>query len=173
MADATRTTLASIGVGAAVFAAGAVVGAAFDRTLGAEPADEGERIESTAEENRGERNEDGEGRRRRGMWERADPTDAQRSVIDSILDHHSESMDQLQVEFRAMYNPRYWAIVDSTRAGIRNVFSDEQRMKYDSMTARYDARRRNDDGRDGWQRENRSDNDDRDDDSRTSGDSGR
>ncbi len=159
MAGTMRTKVVSAGVLLAVFVAGALVGAAFDRTLGAAPAETGERIPPVAD---ARSDEDGERReRRRGMWERVDPTEDQRVVIDSILRHHRARMGELRDDFESRYNPRYWAIVDSTRNGIRAVFNEDQRIRYDSMTAAFDERRMDESGdrRSDWDRDRDDDRD--------------
>lgn len=138
MSDASRTRLVSLVLLVVVFASGAIVGAAFDRTLGAEePMDGGTPLATTVDED----NEGGE-QRREALWERVGPSEEQRMAIDSMLAHHRASMKGLQREFRSAYNPRYWAIVDSTRASILSVFDSAQASEYDSLTNAYDERRR-------------------------------
>lgn len=152
-----RTRLLSIVVLAVVFASGIVVGFAWDRRLdAAEAAAEGQRIAAAAdstESGAGEqRGEEGAERRSRYMWERVDPTDAQRVLIDSIVQAYRADSRAFHRESREAYDEGMRALVLQTREAIKSVLDPDQAARYDSLaTARDDRNRRDDDdeGRDG------------------------
>lgn len=154
MAGSSRTRFLSMAVLALVFASGLVVGVALDRralasAAAVEAADEGSESEA-GDEARDEEE------RRVPMYERVGLRADQEVRIDSIVGHHRsamraledefedeyEAMRQLQREYREAYNPRYWAIVDSTRAAIRSVLDADQAQRYDSLLDAWDRRRR-------------------------------
>lgn len=153
MAAGFRTKLLSVGVLALVFASGLVVGLAVDRRATAAEPEMAEQGEGGGE--RASSEGEGEGRRV-PMYERVGLQPGQEALIDSIVAHHRESMRaleaefeddyqamrDLQKEFRDAYNPRYWAIVESTRAAIRTVFDEDQAQRYDSLLADFDRKRR-------------------------------
>ena len=142
MSDAARTRLISFALLIVVFASGAVVGAAMKSTIGAsEPIGE----VAVRDGSESDQDDDDDGRRRTPMWELVGPSDQQRAAIDSVLGHHRSSMNILQSQFRSAYNPRYWAIVDSTRASIRAVLQPAQAVQYDSLIGAYDDRKRDGD----------------------------
>jgi hypothetical protein len=61
------------------------------------------------------------------------PTRAQRSVMDSIMDVHRARMNLLHEEFdvqQEMYNANYDAIIQRTRDAITLVFPEERRAEY-------------------------------------------
>ncbi len=140
MSEVARTRLVSLVLLVVVFATGAVVGAAFDRTLGAEEPTAGLSSDDGGALASEEGSDDSE--RSVPLWERVGPSETQRVAIDSVLGHHRSSMKDLQSQFRNAYNPRYWAIIDSTRASIRAVLEAGQVQQYDSLTALYDERKR-------------------------------
>lgn len=152
MASGLSTKLVTAVVLALVFASGLVVGMAVDRRADTVPDVD---AQPTAERDEGDaRDEDGEGRV--PMYERVGLRADQEARIDSIVSHHRSSMRaleeefeseyqamrDLQKQFRDAYNPRYWAIVDSTRQAIKAVLDAEQAARYDSLVAEYDRRRR-------------------------------
>jgi hypothetical protein len=143
---------------ALVFVSGVVVGAAVDRRI----AGAAETAEVAGGDDGGERDDDrdrddrdGDGRRT-PMYERVGLKAGQRERIDSVLAHHRsamkalnkefsddyQAMRDLQKQYRDAYSPRYWAIVDSTRASIKAVFDPEQAAVYDSLLIEFDQRRR-------------------------------
>lgn len=125
-----RTRLATVAILILVFVAGTAVGYAVDRWTGAV---------ALATESSGE--DESERRRSRGrIINRVDLTEMQEVQVDSILEHHRKEMAELQ----AYYHPRYWGIIDSTRESIKEVLTDDQRMRYDSLLAASDRRRRDD-----------------------------
>lgn len=147
-----RTRFLSIGVLALVFASGALVGIAVDRRVVDET-----QVATRDGDDVSEQDDDGGDRRM--LYEQVDglrPEQAAR--IDSVLDHHRQSTRALSREFReafqsvrdlekevrSAYDPRWWAIVDSTRTAIRSIFDPAQAAQYDSLVADYDRRRRDD-----------------------------
>ncbi len=124
-----RTRLVTALVLGLVFASGALLGLAVDRSLEAEPPDGTE----VADE--------GERRRRVPMYEQVDPSESQMISIDSIVEEHRARMGSLHAEFRSAYNPRYQALLEETREAIKGVFTPEQAVAYDSLLAERDRRR--------------------------------
>lgn len=152
MAVGLRTRILSVAVLALVFVSGAVVGVAVDRRRSAESSASGEAV---AEAEGAEPDEDE--RRGRMLYEQVDGLrPEQETRIDSVLRHHRSARRALDEDFKDdwqalrdhrervgdAYFPRYWAIVDSTRAAIRAIFDTSQALQYDSLTAEYDRRRR-------------------------------
>lgn len=152
MTAALRTRLLSIGVLALVFASGVVVGVAVDRRV-VDEAQAASRVGEDVSER------EGDGGDRRMLYEQVEglrPEQAAR--IDSVLNHHRQSTRALNREFRedfqsvremekevrSAYDPRWWAIVDSTRTAIRSIFDPAQAAQYDSLVAEFDRRRRDD-----------------------------
>jgi hypothetical protein len=114
---------------AVVFGSGFTLGMAFDRTAVATPADDAEVVERTEDEDRPP------------MYERVGPTPEQSVRIDSIVVDFRARMEALQEQFRAEYDPRYDALVDSARESIKDVFSAEQAAQYDSLIVDYERRK--------------------------------
>jgi hypothetical protein len=152
MAAALRTRLLSLAVLALVFVSGVVVGVAVDRRLDGEPA-----VAARDDDDDDDDRRDRDGDDRRMLYERVEGLrDGQETRIDSVLTHHREAMRglnrelrddyqamrDLQKQYRDAYYPRYWAIVDSTRAAIRSIFDPAQATQYDSLVAEFDRRRR-------------------------------
>ena len=105
------------------------LGLAVDRSLGAASPAEGSSEVVDAEE------------RRTPMWEQVDPTEEQAARIDSIIRTHRATMRSLQKEFRESYNPRYQAVIESTREAILGVMTPEQAAEYRSLLEEYDRKR--------------------------------
>lgn len=124
-----RTRLTTALVLAAVFAAGLMLGLAVDRSLVATPAEPGRPEPEAPSGNR------------RPMYEQVGPNDAQKIVIDSIVQEYRTAMKALHAEFRAAYDPRYRALVDETRGAIKSVLTPEQGLAYDSLVAERDRQR--------------------------------
>jgi hypothetical protein len=124
-----RIRLTTVAVLAAVFAAGLLLGLAVDRSLVATPTDEVVRTE-------------GEGQpteRRHAVYEQVGPSEAQKIVIDSVVNESRTAMRALHAEFRAAYDARYKALVQETRAAIKGVLTPEQVHAYDSLIAERDS----------------------------------
>lgn len=130
MEKTLRTRLTTALVLAAVFAAGLFMGVAVDRSVAATPVVADVPADSNAAP-----------ARRVPMYEQVGPDEAQKVLIDSIVGEYRASMKTLHAEFRAAYNPRYQALVDSTRASIKGVLTPEQAQAYDSLVADYERRR--------------------------------
>jgi hypothetical protein len=155
MATSARTRLLSMAVLALVFVSGAVVGAALDRRwAGAAEVSSPAGDDENGDRDEGdERDRDG---RRAPMYERVGLKPGQRERIDSVLAHHRtamkalndefsddyQAMRDLQKQYREAYSPRYWEIVESTRAANKAVFDGEQAARYDSLLVEFDLRRR-------------------------------
>ncbi len=138
----TRVRAVGLGVLAVAFVMGVAVGVAGTRVLGA---DDGDR----------DRRRDDDGRRGGYVFEKLDLTETQRAQIDSVLE-----VRRMQVEaFWDTAGPRMREIVDSTRAGIEDVLTPEQRDEYERLLKEARDRRRDDDRED--DRDERGHDDDR------------
>ena len=124
-----RTRLFTALVLAVVFASGALLGLAVDRSLQADPS-EGPEVA-----------DEGDRRRRVPIYEQVEPSESQMISIDSIVEEHRARMSSLHAEFRSAYNPRYQTLLEETREAIKGVFTPEQAMAYDSLLAERDRRR--------------------------------
>ncbi len=153
MNAASRARLLSMAVLAVVFGSGIVVGFAWDRRLDAAEAAErlAERSEAEAESDAPSRDEveDAESRPRY-MWERVEPTEAQRVLLDSIMRDHWQQSREFHKESRRVYDEGMRALVVQTREAIKGVLDRDQAARYDSLaTARDNRNRRDDDDDDG------------------------
>lgn len=128
-----RATATSALVLVAVFAAGTLVGRAWDRGSVVEAAPAGEAAQETG---------GGEEQRRTPMYERVGLSDAQRVQVDSIVVHYRGDVRELQRASREAYDQQYMALVEAVRESIKGVMDAEQRAQYDSMLAASDERRR-------------------------------
>lgn len=128
-----RATATSALVLVAVFAAGTLVGRAWDRETGGEAAS----VSETAQQE-----DQGEERRRTRMYERVGLSDAQLVMVDSIVVHYRSDVRELQRESREAYDRQYMALVEAVRESIKGVMTADQRMQYDSILAAFDERRR-------------------------------
>ena len=124
-----RTLLTTALVLTVVFASGLMLGLALDRSLVATPAHVARSEEDAPDE------------RRTPMYEQVGPSEAQKIVIDSIVQEYRTAMKALHAEFRAAYDPRYRALVDETRGAIKGVLTPEQAHAYDSLAAERDRQR--------------------------------
>jgi Spy/CpxP family protein refolding chaperone len=105
------------------FAAGALAGAAFDRTLVANEARRSERGEPGARERR--------------LLDDLQLVGAQRAQVEAILDRRRAELDAFWEEA----GPRLRMIVDSARAEVRAALTAEQRAEYDRLRAERLARK--------------------------------
>lgn len=150
-----RARLVSVAVLAVVFASGIVVGFAWDRRLdAAEAAAElerrTERVDSTRSgAGQGDQEDGGEERRRQYMWERVEPTEAQRVELDSIMQVYREASRDFHRESRRAYDEGMRALVLQAREAIKSVLDPAQAARYDSLAAARDDRNRRDDEDDG------------------------
>lgn len=128
-----------------VFGAGLAVGVAVDRKV-ASAADAPVVAETAAPESGvAASDEDEEGdedppRERRMMIERVGLSPEQQLQVDSIVAVMGGRMSDLQKDYRT----RYWAVVDSSRASLKQILTVEQVAMYDSLLAASDERRRRD-----------------------------
>ena len=110
-----------------LFGSGIVVGFAWDQTASASPP--GEVPED--EQSRGERG------RRRLIVDKVGLSTVQKADVDSLVAFHRQRMSDLDTEFQ----PRYRAVIADLRAEIKQVLTDDQRVRYDVLLAEYDATR--------------------------------
>jgi hypothetical protein len=110
-----------------LFGSGIVVGLAWNQTASAGPLDEVRR----EEDSRGR-----EGRRRM-VVDNVDLSAVQKAAVDSLVIFHRQRMSDLDTEFR----PRYRAVIRDLREEIKQVLTDDQRMRYDVLLAERDAER--------------------------------
>ncbi len=126
MTEGLRTQLVTALVLGLVFAAGAVVGAAVDRSVfqAAEIAS----AEST--------DDDKDSDSARWIIDRVDLSAEQRTQVDSVLDDFRQDVSDLYAEIR----PVYWEKVEEAREAIRAVLNDQQQARYDSLLEQSDRR---------------------------------
>ena len=117
-----------------LFGSGVVVGLAWDQTASASTPEEVRRSERSA---RGERT------RRPMIVDRVGLSVVQTTAVDSLYSFHRQRMSDLNTDFR----PRYLAVIGDLRVEIRQILTDDQRLRYDALLAEYEedhaARRRN------------------------------
>jgi hypothetical protein len=136
-----------------VFGSGFLVGMAWDtgtEAPAAEPSiaqDAEQAPGGDARAGEAEEAEDERPQRRRRAYDRVEPTEEQRTAMDSIVDYHRDRMRTLNDEFREAYYPRYYGIIDDTRELIKAEMTPVQAAKYDSILAEWDRENRNQDGR--------------------------
>jgi hypothetical protein len=76
--------------------------------------------------------------------DRLEMTVDQRARVDSVLAHFGSHMSDLQKDYR----PRFQSVVDSANFALRELLTEEQRIRYDSLEAHLERRRaRNQPGR--------------------------
>ena len=121
----TRVRAVGLGVLAVTFVVGLLAGAAIMRAF-------------DAGDDRRDRDDD---RRRGYVFEQLDLTDAQRAAIDSVLEVRRAQVDA----FWDSAGPRLREIVDSTRAGIKDALTPEQRDEYERLLREARERHRDDD----------------------------
>lgn len=154
-----RARLLSVVVLAVVFGSGILVGFALDRRLDMAEMDrmEENRLAADVEEARQDADRADEERSdepRRYLFERVDPTDAQRVRIDSIVALYQSDVRRFHRESRDFYDDGMRALVLETREAIKGVLDPDQAARYDSLAADRDRRNResdrerNDDGND-------------------------
>ena len=122
MEQGSRTKLVAALVLALVFSSGLLLGYAADGG----PADT-ITAEATAQEAPGGR------RPYVPVYESMNPTRAQRTVMDSIMDAQRGKMNLLHEEFdvqQQIYNTSYDALIQETRDAITIVFPEERRAEY-------------------------------------------
>ena len=145
MERSSRTRLVTALVLAAVFGAGVLLGLAADSNLGATPPEVV--ADTTAIEDDTE-----EPRRRRYTYDRVDPTDDQRTLIDTIIVEHRARTNALDQEMRTEYGGGFRVILLETREAIKGVLTPDQATEYQRLLDENDARsrdeRENRDGRD-------------------------
>lgn len=146
MASGMTARLATLVIFLVVFGAGLAVGVAVDRKVASaadapvsSPVGEAEPEEASAEEEGEERAEDPP-RERRMMIERVGLTPDQKLQVDSIVAVMGGRMSDLQKDYRK----QYWAVVDSSRASLKQILTMEQAAMYDSLLAESDRRRSRD-----------------------------
>ncbi len=110
-----------------LFGSGVVVGLAWDRTASA----------GTPEEARTEEESRGREGRRRMIVDNVGLSALQKAEVDSLVVFHRQRMSDLDTEFR----PRYRAVIHDLREEIKQVLTDDQRVRYEVLLAERDARR--------------------------------
>ena len=146
-----RTRLASGAILGLVLVAGFLLGMVWDRRLAAAPA------AVAAEE--GRERDDGDRRRRMSFYRVQPPlSEDQLAEAEAItarrrqaardlfeephIDSLYDAMKRAEDEFENVYDPRLRALVDSSRAAIKQLMTPEQATNYDSILAEGDRRRR-------------------------------
>lgn len=144
MEKVQRVKLATVGILALVLATGFLLGALWDRRLDAQPAPTAiqEAVQPRSREER-----------RIPIYTRVTPPldaeqtaraeeilarrrDAARALMkESRIDSLYLNMKAAERAFRAVYDPRFRALADSSRAAIKQVMTPEQAVQYDSLLA--------------------------------------
>ncbi|MSR37012.1 MAG: hypothetical protein EXR95_10315 [Gemmatimonadetes bacterium] len=155
LAQLQRVRLATVGILALVLGAGFLLGAVWDSMLDAETV--AIRPDSTAV-----RPASGRDGRRTPIYVSVNPplTPEQIASADAIVTHRREAVRALLAEpgidslydamkgaersFKGVYDPRFRALIDTSRAAIRGIMTPEQAAQYDSLLAENDRRRRQD-----------------------------
>lgn len=109
-----------------LFGSGVVVGLAWDQTANAntlEAVDPDERSERTG--------------RRRLIVDNVGLSAVQKAAVDSLVVFHRGRMSDLDTEFQ----PRYRSVIGDLREEIKQVLSDDQRVRYDALLVEYDEER--------------------------------
>jgi hypothetical protein len=157
LAQLQRVRLATVGILALVLSAGFLLGAAWDRRLDAEVVPAG--ADSVAASPAGPR-EGG----RIPIYTRVSPplTSEQLAAAEEIVGHRRDGVRALMNEpvidslydgmkdaekaFKNAYDPRFRALIDTSRAAIRDIMTPDQAAQYDSLLAENDRRRRQEGG---------------------------
>jgi hypothetical protein len=157
LAQLQRVRLATVGILALVLGAGFLLGAAWDRRLDAEP------VAVSSDSATAAPAPEGEGRRT-AIYERVNPplTPEQRVATDAIVAHRRDAVRELMAEpaidslydamkgaerqFKGAYEPRFRALIDTSRSAIRQIMTPEQAAQYDSLLAENDRRRQQESG---------------------------
>jgi Spy/CpxP family protein refolding chaperone len=158
MEKGTRTRFATLLILLLVLATGSVLGIAVDRRLQARGYTtervRGESSRRSRDSSRSDQQADSSSTRsRRGLLvEQVGLSEAQQTQIDSIVAHYRQRMrelqEELEVELRQAYQPRYRGLLEKTRENIKAVLTPEQGAVYDSILADYDRRREDRHGQD-------------------------
>jgi len=117
-----------------LFGSGVVVGLALDQTAAA----------STTGAVRREARSERDGGRRPMIVDRVGLSMVQKAAVDSLYSFHRQRMSDLDTDFR----PRYRAVMSDFQVEIRQVLTDEQRVRYDVLLSEFeddraDRRRKN------------------------------
>lgn len=110
-----------------LFGSGVAVGLAWDQTANA----------STPEEVGRDARFEREGRRRPMIVDGVDLSTVQKAAVDSLVVFHRQGMHDLDTEFQ----PRYRIVISDLREEIKQVLTDDQRVRYDVLLAEHDAER--------------------------------
>lgn len=148
MNSVRRARLLSVVVLAVVFGSGILVGFALDRRLDMAEADRMAENRVDMDENdrdQGEADDRGD-QPRRYLFDRVDPTDAQRVRIDSIVAAYQSDVRRFHRESREFYDDGMRALVLETREAIKGVLDPDQAARYDSLASDRDRRNEEDDG---------------------------
>lgn len=115
-----------------LFASGVVVGRAWDQTANANT------LEEVSPNERSERTG-----RRRLIVDNVGLSAVQKAAVDSLVVFHRQRMSDLDTEFQ----PRYRTVIGDLREEIKQVLTDDQRVRYEVLLVEHDeeraARRRN------------------------------
>ena len=156
MVQLERVKLATVGILGLVLGAGFLLGAAWDRRLVAETVTA---VADSAAAAPVEREE-----KRTPIYVRVSPplSDEQMSEAEAIvarrreaaralfaeprIDSLYDAMKAAEIAFKNAYDPRFAALVDSSRNAIKQVMTPAQAAQYDSLLVQNDRRRRDEGG---------------------------
>jgi hypothetical protein len=134
----SRTKLVTALVLGAVFGSGLLLGFAADSPFDGD-VNQAAVLDSPRSSEAG-----GERPRRPMVYEQLHPSPDQTAVIDSIMTMHRQRMNALDKEYREarhLYQARYDALIQETRAAIAGVFPPEVATEYRRLLAEFDERR--------------------------------
>ena len=110
-----------------LFGSGVVVGLAWDGTASA-------RLPEEVRPEEGSRGREG---RRRMIVDNVGLSALQKAEVDSLVVFHRQRMSDLDTG----YQPRYRAVIHDLREEIKQVLTDDQRVKYEVLLAEHHAKR--------------------------------
>jgi hypothetical protein len=153
LAQLQRTKLATVGILALVLGAGFLLGAAWNRRLDAEPVTLS--TDSSPAAPAGPREG---GRQPMYMLVQPPLTPDQLTAAEEIVARRRDGVRQMLAEpgidslydamkgaekrFKGVYDPRFRELIETSRAGIREIMTPDQARQYDSLLADFDGRRR-------------------------------
>lgn len=132
MEHGSRTRLVTALVLVVVFGSGVLLGFVADSNLGATTVESADEIANSAEAD--------EPRSRTRLYDQVDPTEVQRTQIDSIVSEHRALTNALDEQLRGEYRAGFKVILLETREAIKGVFTPQQAAEYQRLLEEWDAR---------------------------------
>lgn len=129
MGHESRTRLVTAMVLAAVFSAGALMGAVADNRLGADEPDAPAVAPAPEEESANEPEEE----RRGPTYLEVEPNEEQLALIEQIVAEHRARRDALEDMHLEAYRADFRVILMETRVAIKGVLTPEQAERYQQL----------------------------------------